>query len=508
MVDKNIPLVDLANYIIDAEAVKSIPEELARKHKMIPIFKIKDTLTLAMANTENIIALDEARAASGCSIQALKAEDGQIFRAIDQYYNVSNSIEEIAASLRNIGMEFVAEERLDVVKLQRISEQPPIVKLVNLIISQALKDNASDIHIEPEEEKVRVRLRVDGILHTLVSFPRGLELPVIPRIKVIAGLDIAEKRKPQDGRFQVRIEDREVDLRISTFPVTFGEKVVMRLLDRATSFIGLNKLGFSPENLDKFERLIHKPYGIILVTGPTGSGKTSTLYAALSKLNSPEKNIITLENPREYLLEGINQGEVNPAIDFTFARGLRAILRQDPDIIMIGEIRDSETAEIAIRAALTGHLVLTTLHTNDAAGAITRLIDMGIEPFLLASSLIGVLAQRLVRVICPKCKEKYEPPKAIYEKLNPEKDGTISFCRGKGCLYCRQTGYKGRIGIFELMAINESIRELITRARPSAEIKEAAITGGMKTLQQDGFEKVAAGITTLEEVLRVTYSFE
>jgi type II secretory ATPase GspE/PulE/Tfp pilus assembly ATPase PilB-like protein len=306
----------------------------------------------------------------------------------------------------------------------------------------------------------------------------------------------------------VRIEEREVDLRISTFPVAFGEKVVMRILDRSTAFLGLEKLGFSPGACGEFESWIKKPYGIILVTGPTGSGKTSTLYAALTKLNSSEKNIITLENPREYLLAGINQSEVNPEIGFGFADGLRSILRQDPDIIMVGEIRDLETAEIAIRAALTGHLVLSTLHTNDAPGAITRLIDMGIEPFLLSSSIIGVLAQRLVRVICPSCKEEYAPGNEVYEKMGQGRDKKITFYRGRGCLACRQTGYKGRLGILELMKIDESLRELITKTRATAEIRKAAVKTGMKTLLQDGYDKVIQGITTIEEVLRVTYSEE
>lgn len=507
----SVPSVDLNNYLIDAEVVKSIPERIARKHKMIPLFKIRDALTVAIANPSNPIALDEARAISGCSIQPLKGDESQILKAIDQYYNVSNSIEEIIKDLQKEGMEFAQEEKLDLIRLQRIAEEPPVIKLVNLILAQALKDNASDIHIEPQEDNVQVRIRVDGVLHNLASFPRGIGLPVVPRIKVISGLDITERRKPQDGRFRVRIEDREIDLRISTFPVAFGEKVVMRLLDHQTAFLSLEKMGFNPQVLNKFESLIAKPYGIILVTGPTGSGKTSTLYAVLNKLNSKGKNITTLEEPREYLLEGVNQGEVNTEIDFTFANGLRAILRQDPDIIMVGEIRDLDTAQIAIRASLTGHLVLSTLHTNDAASAVTRLIDMGIEPFLIASSVIGVLAQRLVRVICSNCKEevaidKCTPSDILKSGVSGSKLERVY--HGKGCLFCKHTGYKGRIGIFELMPMDDNLRALVTENRPLVEIKNAAKQNGMKTLRQDGYNKVAEGITTLEEVARVTFGEE
>jgi len=498
------PSVNLNNYIIDPDVVSFLPERLARKHKMIPLFRVKDYLTVAMIDPLNIIAIDEAKATSGFSIQPIKAEEKDILKAIEQYYDVSNSIEEIINNLKGRGMDFVSEEKLDLVKLQRITEEPPVIKLVNLIIAQAIKDYASDIHIEPEEENVRVRFRIDGFMHTFISFPRAMELPIIPRIKVVSGLDIVQRRLPQDGRFRVRIEDREVDLRISTFPVAFGEKVVIRLLSRETALFGLEKLGFSKENLDKLEVLINKPYGIILVTGPTGSGKTSTLYASLTKLNSQSKNITTLENPREYLLAGINQGEVNDEIGFSFANGLRAILRQDPDIIMVGEIRDVETAQIAIRAALTGHLVLSTLHTNDAAGAVTRLRDMGIEPFLIASGVIVVIAQRLVRVICAHCKESYKPTEEVYERLGVSRDTKIVLSRGKGCMSCRHTGYKGRIALFELMVIDGSLRGIIAENSSAADIRQVAKKSGMQTLLEDGYDKVLKGVTTLEEVLRVT----
>ncbi|MFA5157316.1 MAG: GspE/PulE family protein [Candidatus Omnitrophota bacterium] len=502
---KDVPSVDLNNYIIDPAILNTIPERVARRHKIIPIFQVRDTLTVAMSNPADFIALDEAAAVSGCKIQAVKADPVEIVKAIEQYYTVSNSIDDIIKGLQAGGVTFVQEDKLDLVRIQRIVEEPPVIKLVNLIIAQAIKDNASDIHIEPEEEQVKVRLRIDGIMHVLAAFPRGMNLPVVPRIKVVAGLDITDHRLPQDGRFRVRIEDREVDLRISTFPIAFGEKVVIRILDRVSAFLSLDKLGFSAQNLQVFESLIRKPFGIILVTGPTGSGKTSTLYSTLTKLNSQEKNIITLEDPREQLLQGINQGEVDPEINFTFASGLKAILRQDPDIIMVGEIRDLETAQIAIRAALTGHLVFSTLHTNDASGAITRLVDMGIEPFLISASVIGILAQRLVRVICPKCKEEYSPNEEIRQSLGMDKDAKAGLFRSKGCLFCRHTGYKGRIGIFELLVIDDPIKEMVTKKCPAAEIKQAAQANGMRTLYQDGCEKVINGITTLKEVLRVSY---
>ena len=500
----DIPSVDLSNYLIDPEVIKSIPERMARQHKMIPLFLVRDTLTVAMVDPLNFIALNEAKIISGCNIQPLKAEVSEIMRFIDQYYSVSNSVEEIVKDLENIDKQSLQGQ----INIQKIAEEPPVTKLVSLIIARALKDNASDIHIEPEKGASRVRFRIDGILHTVLSFDSITQMPIVRRIKVLSKLDITEARKPQDGHFVVRIEEREVDIRVSSFPFGLGEKVVMRILDRSTAFLSLDKLGFSSEALEKFEPLVHKPYGIILVTGPTGSGKTSTLYAALNKLNSQEKNIVTLEDPREYIIEGLNQGQVNPEIGLTFANGLRAILRQDPDIIMIGEMRDLETAEIAIRAALTGHLVLSTLHTNDAAGAITRLIDMGIEPFLISASVIGILAQRLVRVICRHCKEQYEPNDEVYTKMGLSRDNKIFLSRGKGCPLCHQTGYKGRIGIFELIVIDATLRELIAKNRPIGEIVEIANKSGMKTLCQDGYDKVMKGITTLEEVLRVTYGEE
>jgi type IV pilus assembly protein PilB len=501
----NIPFVDLNNYILDSSVLNTIPEKAARKYVMVPLFKVKDKLTVAISDPWDILALDEAKMLSGCIVQPVLSTSTDIIQVIEQYYSVSDSIEQIVKDILQSGIKFVKEEQMDVVRLQRVAVEPPVVKLVNLILAQALKDRASDIHIEPEEEHLRIRFRIDGILHSVLSLPRDIHLPVIPRIKIIANLDIVERRRPQDGRFRIMIEAREVDLRVSSFPVAFGEKVVIRVLEKEVAFLGLDKLGFSEDILPKFERLIKKSNGIILVTGPTGSGKTTTLYSILDILNSTEKNVVTLEDPREYLLPGINQGEVNPDVELDFASGLRSILRQDPDIIMIGEVRDFPTAEISIRAALTGHLVLSTLHTNDAAGAIARLIDMRIEPFLISSSLVGVLAQRLVRRICNNCKEKCSLDVNLLKQLGAKGDfkGKILF-KGRGCTFCRHTGYRGRIGIFELMPIDNEIKSLIMKRVTAEEIKQVAKKKGMKTLREDGLDKVFEGITTLEEVMKIT----
>jgi len=393
-------------------------------------------------------------------------------------------------------------------KLEAISREAPIIQLVNMLIVQGVKDRASDIHIEPNEKGLLVRFRIDGMLHDVRTLPNAIKSAITSRIKILAKMDIAERRLPQDGRFQVKFGTREVDLRISSIPTVSGEKVVLRLLDKSKGLIKLEQLGFMPKQLEEFKSIIFNPYGIILLTGPTGSGKSTTLYAALNQVNSKEKNIITVEDPVEYKLNRINQIQVKPKINLTFANTLRSILRQDPDIIMIGEIRDAETAQIAVQAALTGHLVLSTLHTNDAASAITRLIDMDVETFLISSSVIGVIAQRLVRVICENCKEEYEPGKDIISglniKTNPNGDGKVKLYRGAGCPICKQTGYYGRTSIYELFVLDEDIKELIIKKASSNIIKDAAIKKGMKTLKESGMEKVLQGITTIEEVLRVS----
>jgi type IV pilus assembly protein PilB len=490
--------MDLSDYLIDNEIIKFIPENLAKKYKVVPIFKIADTLTVATIDPRNIEALDQIRKISKVdNVDPVLVSEKGIQRVLDSYYAAAGaSVDEIVESME--------KEKFSAVKkgLIEVAEEPPIIKLVNILITEAVKDRASDIHIEPELDIVRARYRIDGILHEVHMLPKKLQSAIASRIKILANMDIAENRKPQDGKIRLKLEDRDLDIRVSTFPTVHGENVVMRLLDKTSILLSLKDLGFSQSNLELFQKLIQQPNGIILVTGPTGSGKTTTLYAALTTISSMEKNIITIEDPVEYELPLIRQTQVNPKAEITFANGLRSILRQDPDVIMVGEIRDKETAEIAIQASLTGHLVFSTLHTNDAPSALTRLIDMGVEPFLISSSVIGILAQRLVRTICDKCKEKYTPTPAVLKDLGIA--GKVEFYRGKGCDKCKNTGFKGRIGIFELLVINEEIRKMTDEKSSGDQIKKKAIQLGMKMLREDGLEKVNQGLTTIEEVLRTT----
>ncbi|MDR7489743.1 MAG: GspE/PulE family protein, partial [Armatimonadota bacterium] len=397
------------------------------------------------------------------------------------------------------------EEDVSVEQLKALVEDAPVVRLVNMIIEDAVRERASDIHIEPQRSGLLVRYRIDGVLHDVMKPPLNLKSPLISRVKIMADMDIAERRKPQDGRIHLRTAGRAIDLRVSTLPTVYGEKVVMRILDQSTPLIGLSHLGFHSETLSQWEAAVNKPYGMILVTGPTGSGKSTTLYGTLNTLNTLEKNIVTVEDPVEYQLPRINQVQVNPKAGLTFATGLRSILRQDPDIIMVGEIRDRETAEIAVQAALTGHLVLSTLHTNDAASAVSRLVDMGIEPFLVSSSVIAILAQRLARQICSDCKTGYSPPPDALKRLGLDTAEGVTLYRGAGCEACRHTGYKGRIGVFELLVVTDSLRELIVRRAPAAELKAQAVREGMRTLRDDGLEKVLSGVSTIDEILRVVY---
>jgi type IV pilus assembly protein PilB len=493
-----VPYIDLSDYIIDAELVKLIPENIAKKFRVVPLFKIGHSLTVAMANPQDIMALDQVRKVSQIDIidPVLATEDG-IQKILDSYYGVSGSVDGIvkfieAGKILEEGSKDAAE----------VAEEAPIIKLVNLVVMEAVKQHASDIHVEPEDEMMRIRYRVDGLLREAHTIPKKLQSAVISRIKILSKMDISENRKPKDGRIRLKLEGRDLDIRVSTFPTIHGENVVMRLLDRASIVFGLRDLGFSGTSLDDFEKLIRHPYGIILVTGPTGSGKTTTLYSALTSISSMEKNIITIEDPVEYELPLIRQTPVNQKAGISFANGLRHILRQDPDIIMVGEIRDKETAEVAIQAALTGHLVFSTLHTNDAPSALTRLIDMGIEPFLISSSVIGILAQRLVRTICPKCKEKYAPSK---ETLSDIGDKSISeLYKGKGCASCGMTGFSGRIGIFELLVLDEEMRNMVNGKKSADDLKRKALEKGMRVLKDDGLEKVKAGVTTPDEVFRVT----
>lgn len=503
-----IPRIDISNYIINPKVIDLIPESFARKHLLIPLFKIGDTLTIAMVDPMDIFLIDEVRIMTNCEIEPVVAFEKDLLRVFDQYYGSRGTMEDIVKSIDKEKLGLKEGEEPELKTLEGLVEEAPVVKIVNLIIMEAIKTGASDIHIEPDENTLRTRYRIDGVLHETTTPPKHLQSAVISRIKILSGMDIAERRIPQDGRFQLKFEGRQIDCRVSTIPTVYGENVVMRLLDLTSVLLGLKDLGFSADVLRNYEKLIHKPYGIILVTGPTGSGKTTTLYSSLNMINSSEKNVVTIEDPIEYRMELVRQMQVNPKAGLTFANGLRSILRQDPDIIMVGEVRDFDTAEVAIQAALTGHLVLSTMHTNDAPGAITRLVDMGVEPFLVASSVTAVLAQRLVRLICRDCKETYVPSDKILEDVRLAAPKDIKFYRGEGCDKCMNTGYKGRVGIFELMLPNDEIRALTVAKASTTEIRKTALKNGMKTMQEDGIEEVKAGVTTLEEVLRVTQEEE
>ena len=502
-----IPHIELGNYLIDNAIIDLVPEELARKHELVPILKIGNRLTCAMVDPWNVFALDELRLKTNLVIEPAVATETEIRKALDQYYGAKGSIEDMIKSIDKQKLADTKGKEFDLKELQDKVKEPVVIKLVNLIILKAIREGASDIHLEPEGESLTLRFRVDGVLHEESSPPKYLQSFIISRVKILADLDIAERRIPQDGRFSIKIENREIDIRVSCVPTIHGENLVLRLLDATNAILKLPELGFSKETLDRYQKLLAKPHGILLVTGPTGSGKTTTLYGSLDKINSVERNIITVEDPVEYRLTGIRQIQVNPKVNLTFANGLRSILRQDPDVIMVGEIRDRETAEIATHAALTGHLVFSTLHTNDAAGAVSRLVDLGVEPFLISSSLSGILAQRLVRKICADCKEEYAPSadalKGLGAQFSAEKE-KVKFYRGKGCGHCSKSGYKGRIGIFELLVPDEKIRNLIVAKSSMEELRKQAKASGMTSLKEDGIRKALEGLTTVEEVLRVT----
>ncbi|MDQ7794995.1 MAG: ATPase, T2SS/T4P/T4SS family [bacterium] len=475
-----------------------ISEQAAKRYRAIPIEKREGTITLAVADPLNVFALDDIAFMTGCEIKPVVTTERGILRAIEQAYRIDVAVEDKPSP----------EEDMETARLRQLVEDAPIVRLVNNIIDQALEERASDIHIEILEDRMLIRFRVDGLLREALAPPRGLHGGVVSRIKIMAAMDIAERRVPQDGRIQIRDKTRDVDIRVSTLPTIFGEKVVMRVLDKSTAMTGLEELGFLTDTLNQFRLAISRPYGIILVCGPTGSGKTTTLMAALRELHSPTQNIITIEDPVEYQISGVNQIQVNDKVGLTFAEGLRAILRQDPNIVMVGEVRDSETAEIAIRAALTGHLVLTTIHTNQAAGAIPRLIDMGVEPFLVASSLTAVLAQRLARTICRGCKEAYELARDAPERMavGLPGDRALTLYRGKGCAYCGNTGYSGRTAIHEFLPMTPAVRSAVSGQSSSAAIHELALKAGMRPLLQDGVAKAIKGRTTLDEVQRVAWT--
>ncbi|SES71579.1 type II secretion system protein E (GspE) [Natronincola peptidivorans] len=498
-----IPHVVLDNYYIEPEIPRLISEKLARRHSLIPIKKERGKLVVAMVDPLNIFALDDIRISTGYDVEAVIATENDVITAIGIYYEKENTEQALEEFQENFSAQAI--EDLDEEILAQINNAP-VVKLVNSIIRQAIKLNASDIHIEPGERHLRIRFRVDGDLQEIMTIAKTSHSAVVTRIKITAKMNIAEKRLPQDGRVETGVDGRDIDMRISVLPTVYGEKIVIRLLDRSGVILSKNELGFIEENLHTFEKIIQNPHGIILVTGPTGSGKTTTLYAVLKDLNRTDKNIITVEDPVEYRLEGINQSQVNVKAGLTFANGLRAILRQDPDIVMIGEIRDSETAQIAIRAAITGHLVLSTLHTNDTTATVTRLVDMGIEPYLISSSLVGVVAQRLVKMICKNCRVSYIGNSNEQQILNIQHPPTLY--KGEGCNFCNHTGYKGRTPIHEILPISQRIKSSIDLRQSSETIKKIAIEEGMITLKQNAVDLVKRGITTIDELIKVTYSLD
>ncbi|MBA4373667.1 MAG: type II secretion system protein GspE [Thermodesulfovibrio sp.] len=500
----NIPVMKLDGIRIKPEALDLIAEGTAKKFSIIPLFKIENELTLAISDPTEIHLIDIVRSQTGCKVVPVISSWSEINRAIDKYYfkKIDTQITEVVKESDQTEI-----SRGEIEELKRAGIDLPIVKIVDRILIEAVEDGVSDIHIEPRENLLAVRFRVDGIMHEFTKYPLHTHPAVVSRVKILSSLDISERQKPQDGRIQIKIDEKEIDIRVSTLPTSHGEKVVMRLLNRASVKVSIGDLGFSDRNLELFEEMIREPYGIVLVTGPTGSGKTTTLYAALNAINEPERNIITVEDPIEYQLEMINQVQVNIKKDLTFANALRSILRQDPDVIMIGEIRDPETAAIAAESALTGHLVFSTLHTNDAPSSITRLMDMGVEPFLLSPSLLGIIAQRLVRKICTGCREEYVPSVSELHAvgLSSTVDNLV-FSRGSGCEACKQTGYKGRLGIHEILIADARIREMITQRASVGMIREEAMRRGFKDMRFDGLRKVISGLTTSEELLRVTRS--
>jgi type IV pilus assembly protein PilB len=511
-----VPSINLAHFEIDQSVIKLIPADVARKYNILPVNKTGATITIAMADPTNVFAMDDIKFMTGYNVEPVVASELGIKAAIDNYYGTTSSMElkkvmEDLQQAESADLEVLEEEEeMDVSALADSAEEAPVVKLCNLILTDAIKRGASDIHIEPYEKEYRVRFRIDGILYEIMNPPLKLRDAMTSRMKILAKLDISEKRLPQDGRIKLKMKlndkNKELDFRVSVLPTLFGEKIVMRLLDKDNLRLDMTKLGFEPESLAKFEEAIFKPWGMVLVTGPTGSGKTNTLYSALSKVNSPEVNIMTAEDPVEFNLPGINQVQMKESIGLNFAATLRSFLRQDPNIILVGEIRDFETAEIAIKAALTGHLVLSTLHTNDAPSTINRLMNMGIEPFLVATSVQLIAAQRLARRICQNCKEAVDvAPQAL---LNlgylKEEIGTFTVYKGRGCDKCNNTGYKGRVGLVEVMIINDDIRELILSGGTAIDIKKKAAEVGMISLRRSGLIKIKDGITTIEEVVRET----
>jgi type IV pilus assembly protein PilB len=501
------PSINLSEVELDPKLVSLVGADFMHKNQVVPVRRSGSTLYLAIVDPFNVTVIDDIKFRTGYHIEALVASETDIKTTIERHLNPTASIDGALADFEDEGMEVVKQdETFDLGELEKTAEEAPVVKLVNLILADAISKGASDIHVEPYEKFMRVRERIDGVLYEVMRPPIQMKNAITSRIKIMSQLDIAERRLPQGGRFLIRMQNREMDFRISLIPTLFGEKVVMRLLDKTKLQLDLTKLGFEAEALEIFHEAIYKPYGMILVTGPTGSGKTTTLYSVLSELNKVSENICTAEDPIEFNLPGVNQVQMHEAIGLNFAASLREFLRQDPDIILVGEIRDLETAEIAVKAALTGHLVLSTLHTNDAPSTIGRLLDMGVEPFLVASSLIVTVAQRLIRCICPDCKEPIDVPhEALLDLGVPEEEIDDFKCyKGKGCSKCSSIGYRGRLSLFEVMPTTDEIQELTLRRAAANELKRAAIQSGMRTLRQSGIAKIKQGITTIEEVLRVT----
>jgi len=503
-----VPFVDLANFKLDSEVLQMFPEQFMRTKQVIPLFRAGNTLAAAFVDPGDIFNVDEVRRMTGMEVEPMVCRDLELQEALNQHYATAQTAdlpdEPEAMSLDDLPDEeeeetsAMAEQSAEPRKLEELASEAPVVRWVNQMIIRAVRERASDIHIEPTREGLTVRYRIDGILHPIVSPKKALQLAVVSRIKIMSRMNIAEKRVPQDGRYGALVDGREIDFRVSTFPTTYGETVVMRILDRMR-LLSLDELGLMGESATLMREMIAKPHGVILVTGPTGSGKSTTVYAILGEIRSGDKNIITIEDPVEYDMDKICQSMVNERAGYTYLVGLRHILRQDPDVIFVGEIRDGETAGVAIRAALTGQLVFSTIHTNDAPGTITRLIDMGIEPFLVASAMEGTVAQRLVRRVCEKCREEYDPPAKLLEEL--ELPPGTKFFRGTGCDRCRNTGYRGRIGIFEVLKLNDRIRELVVTRPPTSAVRALAREFGMRTLWEDGIAKVVAGTTTIEEVM-------
>jgi len=509
-----VPSINLKFYEVDPAVIKLVPQETAVRYQIVPLSRVGSTLTIAMTDPTNVFAMDDIKFMTGFNVEPVVASETAISEAIHKFYGEVESVEELDKVMKDLtgdetdALELAAEEtEMDLASLSKAAEEAPIIKLCNLILTDAVKRGASDIHVEPYEKEFRVRFRIDGILQNVMAPPLKLKDAMTSRMKIMSKLDISEKRLPQDGRIMIKYlkdgKKKELDFRVSTVPTLFGEKIVLRLLDKENLRLDMTKLGFEPEALAKFERQILKPYGMVLVTGPTGSGKTNTLYSSVARLNTPETNIMTAEDPVEFQLPGINQVQMKEQIGLNFASALRAFLRQDPNIILVGEIRDFETAEIAVKAALTGHMVLSTLHTNDAPSTISRLMNMGIEPFLVATSVNLICAQRLVRRICVQCKEplQIQAPALID---SPDEAAKTTVQHGKGCATCNNTGYKGRVGLYEVMEINDELRELILVGASALEIKKKALEQGMITLRRSGLQKVAAGQTTMEEVLRET----